>query len=111
MPADSYLVAIPLVMTNKITKSLMSRIERADLEKASEGVDPTVRFSSRFQARVLRVTQVNICAYEKSRQKLAPYIPGRTLHNSFRLPIDFRFSYKHRTFHRANGLLCSHCAG
>ncbi|KAF8594592.1 hypothetical protein BDV93DRAFT_549179 [Ceratobasidium sp. AG-I] len=68
-----YLVAIPLVMTNKITKSLMSSIERADLEKASEGVDPTV----------------NICAYEKSRQKLAPYIPATNIEHFIERTASF----------------------
>lgn len=48
-PVDSYLLGIPLLVTNRITKSLMSKIERADLEKASVGVDPTVRQGFRVQ--------------------------------------------------------------
>lgn len=58
-----YTVGIPFLLNNRITKSILSRIERGELENASEGVDPTV----------------NVCAYEKSREKIAPYIPATNI--------------------------------
>ncbi|KAG8748183.1 hypothetical protein FRC12_013902 [Ceratobasidium sp. 428] len=58
-----YFVGVPIVVINKILKKYQKYGRREDLEKASEGVDPTV----------------NVCAYEKSREKIAPYIPATNI--------------------------------
>ncbi|KAG8738892.1 hypothetical protein FRC10_006409 [Ceratobasidium sp. 414] len=58
-----YFVGIPIIVIDKITKRYHKFGHREDLEKASEGVDPTV----------------NVCAYEKNRQKMAPYIPATNI--------------------------------
>ncbi|KAG9106737.1 hypothetical protein FRC07_008752, partial [Ceratobasidium sp. 392] len=58
-----YFVGIPIVVIDKVMKKYQKYGKREDLEKASEGVDPTV----------------NVCAYEKSCEKMAPYIPATNI--------------------------------
>ncbi|KAG8711188.1 hypothetical protein FRC11_003430 [Ceratobasidium sp. 423] len=58
-----YLLGIPLIFNNKMTKRILKRITHEDLEARSKDVDPTV----------------NVCAYEKTREKLAPYIPATNI--------------------------------
>ncbi|QRV83039.1 low temperature requirement protein LtrA [Ceratobasidium sp. AG-Ba] len=58
-----YFLGVPLLVINRISKKYAKAGKREDLEKASDGVDPTV----------------NVCAYEKSREKMAPYIPATNI--------------------------------
>ncbi|KAG9088493.1 hypothetical protein FS749_002127 [Ceratobasidium sp. UAMH 11750] len=58
-----YFVGVPIVIINKVLKKYQKYGCREDLEKASEGVDPTA----------------GVCAYEKSREKIAPYIPATNI--------------------------------
>ncbi|CCO36216.1 hypothetical protein RSOLAG1IB_08478 [Rhizoctonia solani AG-1 IB] len=58
-----YLAGIPLILNNKLTKKILSRMKHEDVEAHHSHVDPTV----------------NICAYEKSREQLAPYIPATNI--------------------------------
>ncbi|CUA75353.1 hypothetical protein RSOLAG22IIIB_05858 [Rhizoctonia solani] len=58
-----YLGGIPIMLNNKIIKKLLKRATPEDLEARSKDVDPTV----------------GVCAYEKSRERLAPYIPATNI--------------------------------
>ncbi|CAE6481996.1 unnamed protein product [Rhizoctonia solani] len=58
-----YLAGIPLILNNKIIKKLLKHATPEDLEARSKDVDPTV----------------GVCAYEKSRERLAPYIPATNI--------------------------------
>ncbi|ELU38088.1 LtrA domain-containing protein [Rhizoctonia solani AG-1 IA] len=58
-----YFVGIPIVLNNKLTKKILSRFTHEDLEAHHKGIDPTS----------------NACAYEKSREQLAPYIPATNI--------------------------------
>ncbi|KAH7320370.1 hypothetical protein B0J17DRAFT_298607 [Rhizoctonia solani] len=58
-----YLAGVPLILNNKMTKRVLKRITPEDLEARSRNVDPTV----------------SVCAYEKSREKMAPYIPATNI--------------------------------
>ncbi|KEP47321.1 Low temperature requirement protein LtrA [Rhizoctonia solani 123E] len=58
-----YLGGIPLMLNNKVTKKILKRVTPEDLEARSKDVDPTV----------------GACAYEKSRERIAPYIPATNI--------------------------------
>ncbi|CAE6458086.1 hypothetical protein ACGC1H_006833 [Rhizoctonia solani] len=58
-----YLGGIPLMLNNKLTKKILKRVTPEDLEARSKDVDPTV----------------GACAYEKSRERIAPYIPATNI--------------------------------
>ncbi|CAE7194799.1 unnamed protein product, partial [Rhizoctonia solani] len=51
----TYLGGIPIMLHNKIIKKLLKRVEPEDLEARSKHIDPTV----------------GVCAYEKSRERIA----------------------------------------
>ncbi|KAF8748993.1 Bacterial low temperature requirement A protein (LtrA) [Rhizoctonia solani] len=59
-----YFVGIPIVLNNKLTKKILSRFTHEDLEA---------------HHKALTQRQSNACAYEKSREQLAPYIPATNI--------------------------------